>query len=136
MLAVPARRLDLGEGSLAVVRVLQDLPGLTTRISVESREDHVPPGLCPPPVTSRTCIIKMMMIFYNIYKSYRLSAITDKAGAGVVISSLVQGGQVVHQARLGVLGDSVQSILWCIIVNAARDNVVIPHLYTTGIPAV
>ena len=52
----------------------------------------------------------------------------------------VQGGQVVHQARLGVLGDSLQSplwcILWCISVIAARDNVVIPHLYTTGIPAV
>ena len=77
-----------------------------------------------------------MMIFYNIYKSYRLSAITDKAGAGVSLSSLVQGGQVVHQARLGVLGDSLQSLLWCIIVTAARYNVVIPHLYTTGITAV
>ena len=85
-------------------------------------------------------ILMMMMIFYNIYKSYRLSAITDKAGAGVVISSRVQGGQVVHQARLGVLDDNVQSplwcILWCITVIAARDYVVIPHLYTTGIPAV
>ena len=78
----------------------------------------------------------VMLIFYNIYKSYRLSAITDKAGAGVAISSLVQGGQVVHQARLGVLGDSVQSILWCITVKAARDYVVIPHLYTTGTTAV
>ena len=81
-------------------------------------------------------MMMMMMIFYNIYKSYRLSAITDKAGAGVVISSRVQGGQVVHQARLGVLGDSVQSPLWCITVIAARDYVVIPHLYTTGIAAV
>ena len=77
-----------------------------------------------------------MMIFYNIYRSYRLSAITDKAGAGVVISSRVQGGQVVHQARLGVLGDSVQSLLWCKIVPAARDNVVIHQLYTTGSTAV
>ena len=76
------------------------------------------------------------MIFYNIYKSYRLSAITDKAGAGVPISSLVQGGQVVHQARLGVLGDSVQSPLWCLHVIAASDYVVIPHLYTTGSTAV
>ena len=81
-------------------------------------------------------MMMMLMIFYVVYKSYRLSAITDKAGAGVLISSLVQGGQVVHQARLGVLGDSVQSILWCITVTAARDNVVIPHLYTTGPPAV
>ena len=77
-----------------------------------------------------------MMIFCKIYKSYRLSAITDKAGAGVLISSLVQGGQVVHQARLGVLGDSVQSPLWCISVIAARDYVVIPHLDTTGSTAV
>ena len=77
-----------------------------------------------------------MMIFCNIYKSYRLSAITDKAGAGVVSSSRVQGGQVVHQARLGVLGDSVQSPLWCNNVIAARDYVVIPYLYTTGPPAV
>ena len=81
-------------------------------------------------------MILMMLIFYNIYESYRLSAITDKAGAGVVRSSLVQGGQVVHQARLGVLGDSVQSPLWCIPVSATRDDVVIPQLYTTGIPAV
>ena len=79
-------------------------------------------------------ILMMMMIFYNIYKSYRLSAITDKAGAGVVRSSRVQGGQVVHQARLGVLGDSVQSLLWCI--SAACHYVVVPQLYTTGIPAV
>ena len=78
-----------------------------------------------------------MLIFCNsIYQSYRLSAITNKAGAGVVRSSRVQGGQVVHQARLGVLGDSLQSLLWCIPVIAASDNVVIPHLYTTGIPAV
>ena len=77
-----------------------------------------------------------VMLFSNISKSYRLSAITDKAGAGVAISSLVQGGQVVHQARLGVLGDSVQSLLWCIPVIAARDYVVIPHLYTTGTTAV
>ena len=77
-----------------------------------------------------------MMISYNIYKSYRLSAITDKAGAGVVISSRVQGGQVVHQARLGVLSDSVQSILWCIPVPAARDYVMTPHLYPTGPAAV
>merc|ERR1719411_2458193 len=62
----------------------------------------------------------------------RLSAITDKAGAGVLKSSRVQGGQVVHQARLGVLGDSVQSLLWCIIVIAACNNVVVPNLYTTG----
>ena len=72
----------------------------------------------------------MMMIFYNIYKSYRLSAITDKAGAGVVRSSRVQGGQVVHQARLGVLGDSLQNLLLiriiCIPVIAARDNEVVP----------
>ena len=81
-------------------------------------------------------MILMMLIFYNIYESYRLSAITDKAGAGVGKSSLVQGGQVVHQARLGVLGDSLQSILWCIPVIAACHYVVIPHLYTTGIPAV
>ena len=81
-------------------------------------------------------MMMMMVIFYNIYKSYRLSAITDKAGAGVAISSRVQGGQVVHQARLGVLGDSLQSPLWCIIIQAARDNVVIPRLYTTGFPAV
>ena len=53
-------------------------------------------------------MILMMLIFYNIYESYRLSAITDKAGAGVVTSSRFQGGQVVHQARLGILGDSVQ----------------------------
>ena len=78
----------------------------------------------------------IMMIFYNIYKSYRLSAITDKAGAGVVISSRVQGGQVVHQARLGVLGDSVQSPLWCISVPAARDYVVMPQLYPTCSTAV
>ena len=70
------------------------------------------------------------------YKSYRLSAITDKAGAGVFRSSVVQGGQVVHQARLGVLGDSLQSPLWCIPVIAACDYVVIPNLYTTGLTAV
>ena len=81
-------------------------------------------------------MMMMMLIFFNIYKSNRIPAITDKAGAGVVISSRVQGGQVVHQARLGVLGDSVQSPLWCLTVIAARDNVVIPHLYTTGTPAV
>ena len=81
-------------------------------------------------------MMMMMMIFHNICKSYHLSAITDKTGAGVARSSRVQGGQVVHQARLGVLGDSVQSLLWCISVSAARDNVVIPHLYTTGSTAV
>merc|ERR1711923_691406 len=54
LLAVPARSPALGEGSLAVVRVLQDLPGVSSRISVESSLVYFPPGSCPPPVTSRT----------------------------------------------------------------------------------
>ena len=57
LLAVPARRSYLEEGSL-MVRVLQDPPGVS-RISVESSLVHVPPGLCIPPVTSRTWIIMM-----------------------------------------------------------------------------
>ena len=80
-------------------------------------------------------VFYLLLIFYDIYKSYRLSAITDKAGAGVVRSSRVQGGQVVHQARLGVLGDSVPSQLWCLTVIAARHYVMIPQLYSTGITA-
>ena len=43
LLAVPARSPYLGEGSLAVVRVLQDPPGVS-RISVESSLVTVPPG--------------------------------------------------------------------------------------------
>merc|ERR1712241_760085 len=54
LLAVPARSPYLGEGSLAVVRVLQDLPGFSSRTSVESSQVSVPPGLCAPPVTIRT----------------------------------------------------------------------------------
>ena len=58
LLAVPARSPALGEGSLAVVRVLQEPPGVS-RISVESSLVNVPPGQCPPPVTSRTWIMSM-----------------------------------------------------------------------------
>ena len=54
----------------------------------------------------------------------------------MVISTLVQGGQVLHQARLAVFGHSVQSILWCTDVVSSRHYVVVPHLYTTGITAV
>ena len=53
LLAVPARRDDVGDGSLAVLRVLQNPVG-DSRISVESSLAHDPPGLCVPPVTSRT----------------------------------------------------------------------------------
>ena len=136
LLTVPAVISYLGEGSLAVVRVLQDLPGVTTRISVESRLVSLLLGLCSPPVTIRTYMMRMMIIFCNIYQSYRLSAITDKAGAGMVLSSRVQGGQDLHQARLGVLGDSVQSPLWCSPIMATCDYVVVPHLNTTCSPAV
>ena len=61
LLAVPARSTYLGEGSLAVVRVLQDPPGVT-RISVESSLVTAPPGTCNPPVTSRTWMMMMMMM--------------------------------------------------------------------------
>ena len=60
LFTVPALSENLGEGSLAVSRVLQDFPGLS-RISVESRKVDSR-KLCPttlPPVTSRTWI-KMM----------------------------------------------------------------------------
>ena len=60
LFTVPALSEDLGEGSLAVSRVLQDFPGLS-RISVESREvdsRKLSPTTLPP-VTSRTWI-KMM----------------------------------------------------------------------------
>ena len=43
----------LGEGSEAVVTVVQDPPGYTI-VSVESSPVYDPPGLCTPPVTSRT----------------------------------------------------------------------------------
>ena len=43
----------LEEGSVAVVRVVQDPPGYTI-VSVESSLVYDPPGLCPPPVISRT----------------------------------------------------------------------------------
>ena len=60
LFTVPALSEDLGEGSLAVSRVLQDFPGLS-RISVESREVNSvgPTTRLRPPVTSRTWI-KMM----------------------------------------------------------------------------
>ena len=48
-----------------MVRVLQDPPGVT-RISVESSLVNVPPGLCLPPVTSRTWNDDEVLIFYNI----------------------------------------------------------------------
>jgi hypothetical protein len=55
LLAVPACSPAFGEGSLAVVRVLQYLPEVIARISVESSlVDDVPPGQCTPPVTIRT----------------------------------------------------------------------------------
>jgi len=62
----------------------------------------------------------------------RLSAITDKAGAGMVRSSLVQGGQVLHQARLTVFGHSVENQVSCTAVKSSSHYVVVPHLYTTG----
>ena len=86
--AVPARSPYLGEGSLAVVRVLQD-PAGDCRISVESRTVYVSPGLYSPPVTSRIWI-RVWCVDILSCKSYRFSAITDEAAAGVVISSLVQ----------------------------------------------
>ena len=60
LFTVPALSEDLGEGSLAVSRVLQDFPRLS-RISVESSEvdsRKLSPTTVPP-VTSRTWI-KMM----------------------------------------------------------------------------
>ena len=53
LVTVPAASLFLGEGSLAVVRVLQGPPPFSM-ISVESRLVYDPPGRYPPPVTSRT----------------------------------------------------------------------------------
>merc|ERR550519_2846984 len=54
LLAVPAPRFHVGEGSLAVSRVIQDPPGVS-RISVESSlVNDLPPVYCAPPVTSRT----------------------------------------------------------------------------------
>ena len=85
--AVPARSPYLGEGSLAVVRVLQD-PAGDCRISVESRMVYVLFMYIIPPVTSRTWI-RVSSVDILSCESYRLSAITDIAGAGVVISSLV-----------------------------------------------
>ena len=57
---------------------------------------------------------------------------TDKAGAGVVKSSLVQRGQVLHQAGLGVFGHGGQSSLWCSSVRSPSHYEVFPHLNTTG----
>ena len=133
-LAVPARSPVLGVGSFAVVRVVQD-PAEDCRISVESRQVYFPPDQCVPPVTSRTWIM-CIKCYILLCKSYRLSAVTDKAGAGVEMSSLVQGGQVLHQARLAVFGHSGQSLLWCTTVLSTRHHVVVPTLYTTGMPAV
>ena len=53
LFTVPARSPALGEGSLAVVRVLQDPPGVV-RISVESSLVYDLPGQCTPPTTKRT----------------------------------------------------------------------------------
>ena len=61
---------------------------------------------------------------------------TDKAGAGVVISSLVQGRQVLDKARLGVIGHLVQSFFFFTSVIAPSHYEVVPHLYTTGMPKV
>ena len=77
-----------------------------------------------------------MMIFYNIYKSYRLSAITDKAGAGMAVSSLFQGGQVLHLARLAEFCNRGQTFLWCSQLISTIDYKVFSHLYSTGIAAV
>ena len=56
LFTVPAASLCLGEGSLAVVRVLQGPPPFSM-ISVESRLVYDPPGKYTPPVTSRTLIV-------------------------------------------------------------------------------
>ena len=53
LVTVPAASLFLGEGSLAVVRVLQG-PTPFSMISVESSLVYDPPCRYPPPVTSRT----------------------------------------------------------------------------------
>ena len=61
---------------------------------------------------------------------------TDKAGAGVVKSSLIQVRQVLHQAGLAVLRHSCQSLLWCTGVISPCDYEVVTHLDTTGSTAV
>ena len=48
----------------------------------------------------------------SLCKSYRLSAITYKAGAGVLSTSLVQGWKVFHKAGLAILGHLCISVLW------------------------
>ena len=65
---VPARSSYLGEGSLAVVRVLQASP-VVSRISVESSSVNDPLGQYAPPVTSRTWIVRIMKCLYFEYKT-------------------------------------------------------------------
>ena len=64
------------------------------------------------------------------------SAITDKAGAGVAKSSLVQAGQILHQARSGVVGHSVERILFFTVLVASSHYEVVTNLDTTGSTAV
>ena len=52
------------------------------------------------------------------------------------ISSLVQGGQILHQARLAILGHSGKTILWGTAVIPTSHHEVVPNLYTTGLTAV
>ena len=133
-LAVPARSPVLGVGSFAVVRVVQD-PAEDCRISVESRQVYFPPDQCVPPVTSRTWIM-CIKCYILLCKSSRLFSVTDKAGAGMVLSSLVQVWQVLHQAGLAILSHSCQNIRWCTPVLSPCHYEVFTYLDTTGSTAV
>ena len=70
------------------------------------------------------------------FKSYRLSSLTDKSGAAMERSSLVEGGQVTSETRRGVSGNFVESLVLCSAVISSGDDIVIAHLNSTGTTAV
>ena len=131
---VAALNSVLGEGSLAVVRVLQSVSS-NTNISVESMRTLLPLGWIAPPVTSKTCNDVYIVIRIKQKYSYRLSISIDKGRAGMPISSLFHVGQVTNKSCLGVLSHSLQGPVIFRAFISACHYIMVTHLHTTGIPA-